>query len=145
MFKKLLSTALVGIMVMAMGTTAFASEPTNTKQFAIVDKATLSDGFSRASWGEGTLHCSDPLFSDPEGYAVTSTYSGSAYKISAKISVKDSNQSTYSSETATETNSASAESGSIQSKTAKCTFSGTHKVQDTSSSGWQSASTSKTY
>lgn len=145
MFKKLLSTALVGIMVMGMSTTTFAAEPTNAKQFEIVDKAIIFDGVTRASWGEGSLHCSDPLFSDPEGYAVTSTYAGTAYKISAKISVKDGNQSTYSSETSTNTNSESVESASLQSKTAKCTFTGTHKIQDSSSSGWKSTTTSKTY
>lgn len=145
MFKKFCALALAGTMIMGLSTTSFAAEPINNEHFEIVAVENLTDGVTRASWGTGSLYCSDPLFSNPQGYAKTSTYAGTAYKIAASISVKDSNNDTYSSETTTNTNSESAESATITSKTKKCTFTGNHKVKDTSSSGWQYATTSKTY
>ena len=42
-------------------------------------------------------------------------------------------------------NTSSVQSSTLTAKTEKCTFTGKHSLQDTSSSGWQTATTSKTY
>ena len=105
----------------------------------------LSDGVSKASWGQGELYCSKPLFSKPQGYAKTVTFAGTAYKVSAQVSVKDSNGDTYSSAVNTEIYASEAESATLTSKTSKCTFTGYHRMQDTSTSGWQASTTTKSY
>lgn len=110
-----------------------------------VATALLSDGITRASWGEGELICKNSLLGKPQGYAKTSTFAGTAYKLTAKVIIVDNNGGIDSSATKTETNSSSAISATLVSKTASCEFLGKHEIQDTKSSGWQFADTSVTY
>ena len=118
-------------------------------KFALIDEAFLAyENTQGVSLGYGQLYCSTPeegLNSNPNGYALTSTYSGTAYKISAMVSVVDSSGAYYTSGVNTNTNSNSAISEIVSSKMLNCTFSGQHDIQETSTAGWQHGQTSKQY
>lgn len=148
MKKNLIAGIMCAFMLTVATVPVSAAESTvepSREDFRVVSVTMLTDGISKASWGTGKLHCTDPLFSKPQGYATTETFAGTAYKVSVQIAVKDENYDFYSSSVQTETNASKAESATITSKTSKCEFTGFHWMQDTESSGWQSAMTSASY
>lgn len=118
-FKKLLASSLL------CGLCIFSSIPVHASEVEGPDtgiqrtEAALTDGVTRASWGTGTLIHENPLGRKPWAYAKTSTYAGNASSVT---------------------------SGTIIARTESgVKFNGEHRLQDTSSSGWQSASTSASY
>lgn len=132
-------------MVVASAVLVYAADLAPVDDFEVVSKAVLSDGVSRVSWGEGALVCSDPLFANPQGYAKTYTYAGTAYRIGASVSVTDSDGNTYSSAETLELGASEAISATIVSKISKCTFTGYHRIKDKSDSNWQSGTSTVSY
>lgn len=153
--KKLLCFALTGILTMSMGVTCFAAQKNTTNGnpdevtieraadeiYPAVDTKSITDGYSRASWGEGVLHCTDPLFDTPSGYAETKTYSGSAYYMYAQLQLIDADSISYLSGKQEAYYTNSVVSATLKSKTEACSFHGSHGIQDTSTSSTQTAHT----
>lgn len=83
----------------------------------------------RASYGEGILHCQDPLFSKPSGYAETKTYSGVAYCLTAQVQLIDADSITYLSDNATVNNASTVSSATLLSPTKMCSFHGNHSIK----------------
>lgn len=144
-FKKLLASSLL------CGLCIFSSIPVHASEVEGPDtgiqrtEAALTDGVTRASWGTGTLIHENPLGRKPWAYAKTSTYAGNAYSIKARTKVTSGGYTDYTSG-ATKSNASSVTSGTIIARTESgVKFNGEHRLQDTSSSGWQSASTSASY
>lgn len=155
---RLISFAITGIMVISMGSNCFAAQKEietgnskeitiekNDEEYSVVDEQAVSDGYSRASWGQGYLHCSNPVFSNPSGYAETKTYSGTAYSMYTRLQLIDSDSISYLTAKAELKNASSVNSATLLSPTKKCSFHGSHGIQDTSSSGWQTANTQQYY
>lgn len=80
MKKNLIAGIMCAFMMTVSATPVYAAEPAATDNFEVASVVMLSDGVSRASWGQGELYCSKPLFSKPQGYAKTVTFAGTAYK-----------------------------------------------------------------
>lgn len=116
--------------------------------FELVDFAQTENAgrsTTEESWGWGNLYGTNPLFSKPEAYAVTTVKEGSAYKVSAQISVTNSDGTVESLTEVVNENAASATSGTIVAKTSSCKFAGVHRIQNLKGGGWQRAETSKSY
>lgn len=152
MFKKVLSTVIAATMMFSMGSVCYAAEPLNNDDlmdqeivYEIADVEEITDGRARASWGQGVLHSSDPVGANPSAYAETKTYSGTAYCMYAKTGLVDANGVSYNTEKQTAYNISTVSSATLLSPTASCDFIGYHGIQDTSSSGWQTATTGKSY
>lgn len=139
---------VLAIMIFMMPQKIFAAE-VNNSVYKLVDVVTLNNaGNSRAteeSWGYGNLYGENTLFSKPTAYAVTTVKNGSAYKVSAQISVTNSDNTVDSLVKTENKNAVSATSGTIVSKTSSCKFEGYHRIQMNQGGGWQSAETSKSY
>lgn len=104
-----------------------------------------SGSSTRASWGYGTITSSNPLIGCPKAKANTYTYSGNAYMLWARIDVIDSDSISTLGPEAIDYNRDNVSTLYIVSNTEKCFFIGNHKIQDTSSSGTQTATTNKSY
>lgn len=153
--KKVLCLLLAGLMFVSIPTSVFAAEKSteavNTqldedKQSDLVIVETeISDEKSRASWGKGQLYSENPLLGRPWAYGVTVTYSGTAYKLYAQMVCIDDESLLTKTEKKYESNSSSATSARITSATEDCSFTGYHGLQDTSTSGWQTCETYKSY
>lgn len=124
----------------------FAAEPVEEVEGSIQQTvATAGDGLTRASWGYGTLTHANPIGRKPWAYATSSTYAGTCYRIMARTKVISGGETDYTSWT-TKSNESSATSATIVARTeSNVTFYGEHRFRDTSSSGWQSATTSASY
>ena len=153
--KKILCLLLAGLMFVSVPTSAFAAEKSleevsvqlnedKQSDLVIVEKE-LSDNKSRASWGKGQLYSENPLLGHPWAYGVTVTYSGTAYKLYAQTVCIDDESLLTKTEKAYASNSESATSARITSATEGCSFTGYHGLQDTSTSGWQTCETYKSY
>lgn len=148
--KKAFSILVAILLATSMATTAFAVNTLSQPRFGfyLVDSETaqsISKGPSASpSWGQGNLYASKPALSNAQAYAVTTYNDGEAYRVSAKVSVKNKDGTTDSLEETIEKNAPSATTGTITSKSSTGTFSGAHRIQKSSSSGWQSCSTSWT-
>ena len=138
--------AFAALLTVGTSGTAFAAEiiPT-TETLPVVDRQMISDGKTRASWGEGILHATNPISGNPYAYAETKSCSGTAYKLTAQTVVIDADSLSYYTPVATAYNASSVKSDTIVSKTKKTFFIGNHTVQKTSSSGVQSCTTSGDY
>lgn len=144
-------------MVVLAGTNCYAAEIEKSEvtakdvtinresEYPIVDTVAINDGKMRASWGQGILHCQNPLLSKPSGYAETKTYSGTAYYMTAQVQLIDGDSITYLSDTAKLYNVSTVSSATLLSPTNVCSFHGIHTIKDTSSSSVQSANTSKSF
>lgn len=146
MKKKLFMLTFAAILVVGTSGKTFAAEiiPT-TETLPVVDQQTTSDGYARASWGQGLLHVTNPISGNPYAYAETKTYAGTAYKLTAQTVVIDSDSITDYTPVKTAYNASSVKSDTIISRTKKTFFIGKHTIQDTSSSGVQSCTTSGDY
>lgn len=139
---------LVAISVILFSVTINVKAAESIRNFEVVDSAQTEDSARNSteeSWGWGNLYGTDPAFSKPEAYAVTSVKEGSAYKVSAQISVTNSDNTVESLEAVENENAASATTGTIVAKTNSCTFAGVHRIQRIKGGGWQRAETSKSY
>lgn len=96
-------------------------------------------GAERASWGEVVL-----TSSKKSAYAKMKTYAGTAYKLTAKVSGKDGEGSIPSSNNSA-SNAASTTTGTIFRRSGSVEWTGSGTIQDTNSSGTQSATISKYY
>lgn len=157
--KRFLCLVVSGIMTLSMGSVCMAAEKDviydNVEEVIIdrpadeiypaVDEKMATDGYSRASWGKGILHASNPLGDKPRAYAETQTYSGTAYCMYAQTGLIDDDGISYLTDKQTSYNISSITSATLLSPTEKCDFIGYHGLQDTSSSGWQSCETYKNY
>jgi len=148
MKKKFMKTLLCSLMLFATvisPTHAAASEADTTEiRYEVADLTTLSGGLTRAPEILGALFRINSLSGNPKAFAYTQTGT-EVYKIYASVSCTDEKSNTYTSTPAEQTNSSSVISGTIESQTSSCTFIGTHKVQETSSSGWLTCTTSTSY
>lgn len=145
----------MGMIVLA-GTNCYAAEIEKSEvtakditisreaEYPIVDRVGINDGKMRASYGEGILHCQDPLFSKPSGYAETKTYSGVAYCLTAQVQLIDADSITYLSDNATVNNASTVSSATLLSPTKMCSFHGNHSIKNTTNSSVQYANTSIT-
>ncbi len=107
--------------------------------------ALATDGKTRASWGQGALTHANPLGRKPWAYAKSTTFAGTCHTIKAKTTVKSGGY-TDSTSWATRSNSASATSSTIISRTeSSANFTGNHEFRDSANSGWQHAATSAKY
>lgn len=154
--KRFLCLVAAGIMTISMGSVCMAAEEDvvygneeeviiehrTDEAYTVVDRKMMTDGYSRASWGEGLLHVSTPLMSNPSGYAETRTYSGTAYYLYARTILIDDDSIHYDTEKGVYSESTVC-TAELLSPTKKCEFSGEHKIRDTSSSGWQECRTYK--
>ena len=139
---------LVVISIILFSVTINVNAAESIRNFDLVDSMQTEDlarGSTEESWGWGNLYGTNPVFSKPEAYAVTSVKEGSAYKVSAQISVTNSDNTVESLEAVENENAASATSGTIVAKTSSCTFAGVHRIQRIQGGGWQRAETSKSY
>ena len=128
---------LVVISIILFSVTINVNAAESIRNFELVDSMQTEDlarGSTEESWGWGNLYGTNPVFSKPEAYAVTSVKEGSAYKVSAQISVTNSDNTVE-----------SLEAGTIVAKTSSCTFAGVHRIQRIQGGGWQRAETSKSY
>ncbi len=149
--KKLFSLAMALLIGTSFSVVASAAAPEEKPKpgFSLVDVESVGSigtqaSGSNESWGQGNLYASKPLFSNAQAYAVTTYNDGEAYKIGAKVSVKNKDDTTDSLEETLKSKAPSATSGTITSKSSTGTFYGAHRIQKTSSSGWQSCSTNWT-
>ena len=143
MKKKLLMCLLCGCMCITPFTTHAATNEVEAPVEQTVETAT--DGVSRASWGKGTLTHANPLGRKPWAYAKSETYAGTCYTIKARTKVVSGGYTDYTS-WATKNNASSVTSATIVARTEdNVKFTGEHRFQDTSTSGWQSATTTKSY
>lgn len=144
-FKKLLASSLLCGLCMFSSIPVFAAESEGPDTGIQQTEAALTDGVTRVSWGKGILTHENPLGRKPWAYATTKTHAGKAYSIKARTKVKSGGYTDYTS-WATKSNSSSVTSATIISRTeSNVKFNGEHRLQDTSSSGWQSANTSASY
>lgn len=157
--KRFLCFVVSGIMTLSIGSVCMAAEKDviygNVEKviidrpadeiYPVVDEKMVTDGYSRASWGKGILHASNPLGAKPRAYAETQTYSGTAYCMYAQTGMVDDNDISFLTEKQKSYNISSITSATLLSSTEKCKFMGYHGLQDTSSSGWQSCETYKSY
>lgn len=85
------------------------------------------------------------MLSHPKAKANTYTYSGTAYRMWARIDVIDADSISTLGPEKTGYNVSSVSTSYLESDTEECFFIGNHEIQDTSSSGVQTATTSKSY
>ncbi len=110
--------------------------------YYVADRKMTTDGFSRASWGEGVMHVSGVGGENPYGHAETRTYSGTAYYLYARTVLIDDDSVHYDTEKSVYSAS-TVSTGDLRSSTKKCEFKGDHKIQDKSNSGMQTCNTYK--
>lgn len=132
--KKIVSLVAVSMM-MVMGTTnVFAAEDTKfiEGEFVLADSAVIY-GNARAvdmTLGEAELYVAVYNNANPKANAVTRTYNGKKYDLSARVGCIDMLDNSSSSGTATAKNATSVRSGLLTSPTIGCTFVGEHKIVD---------------
>ena len=151
--KKIIGSTLAGVMLLSMSTVCFAAEsdvdtlstePTDERIYVISDESlTTNKGAREPSWGKGTLYTSNPLFSKPSGYAETTTYAGTAYSMYALLQLIDADGISYLSDKPYAYNTTSVRTSTLLSPTSRCSFHGSHGIQATSTSGWQTTHTQK--
>ena len=143
--KKLFIIPLLCASLFFGSTSAFAAEPIEVEGPVRLTVAAAGDGRTRASWGQGKLTHANPLGRKPWAYATSSTYSGTCFKIKARTKVISDGQTDYTS-WAVKENASSVTSATMIARTEEnVTFNGLHEFKDTSSSGWQYATTSASY
>lgn len=147
---KFLSLLLAGCMLFSIPGGVQAQENTESEtivweESVPVPTSSESGGSARASWGYGNITSSNPLTGCPRAKANTYTYSGTAYMLWARIDVIDDNSISTLGPQKTGYNVSSVTTSQIISDTEKCFFIGNHKIQDTSSSGVQTATSNKSY
>lgn len=134
--KKMLALLLTSATVLTVSAPAFAFDEA-PKNYEVTVAA--SAGKERASWGEVVL-----TSNKSEAYSTTKTFSGKAYKLTAKVVGTDGKGSIPAS-TNSATNSSSTTTGVIKKRSGSVKWTGSGTIQDTKSSGVQSASVSKSY
>ena len=143
--KKILITSVLALSIFSsLGTTAFAQSTNNTDSVDVITN-NLTDGISKASWGEGILTSKNPWGGKPWGYATTKTFAGNAHTLEAQTFVNNNGISTDSTANAIKNNTNSVQSSTLTAKTESCTFRSKHWLKDTSTSGWQSAENERSY
>lgn len=143
--KKLFVIPFLCVSLFLGSITAFAAEPVEVEGPVQQTVQAAGDGVTRASWGYGTLTHANPVGRKPWAYATSSTYAGTCYTIKARTKVVSGGETDYTS-WATKNNASSATSATIVARTeSNVTFNGEHQFRDTSSSGWQYATTSASY
>lgn len=157
--KKVISLALLCVMVFSFNVVGFAKEPVistgnadsitidraENEIYEIVDRQTTTYKGARLSWGEGILHADNPLTGKPRAYAETKTFSGTANSMYAQVGLVDGDGISYTSSKQTAEKVSSVTSATLLSPTEKCDFIGYHGIQDTETSGWQVATTSRSF
>jgi hypothetical protein len=143
--KKLLATSLLCGLCAFSTLPVHAAEPEGPYTGIHKEVSTLSDGKTRVSWGEGELVHANPVGRKPWAYAKTYTFAGNAHSIKARTKCKSNGQTDYTS-WAEKSNASSVSSATLVARTeSDVKFNGEHKIQDTSTSGWQTATTSVSY
>lgn len=151
--KRLLSLLMTGFLFLNVAGEVHAQENVENKETETVvweetaPAPTMStDGISpRASWGYGNITSSKPLGGYPKAKANTYTYSGTAYRMSARIDVINSDSVSTIGPEKTGYNVSSVSTNYLVSDTKKCFFIGHHEIQDTKSSSTQTATSEKSY
>lgn len=149
-FSKLTSVALAATIVgggFSINASASELEANNLDAdgFSSISSFTSGDSTKAASWGKGTLHYKDFPGSYPQAYSITETHAGNVYRITSQVASSNNGLGTTTSTKGDKYNTNIVQCGGLVSKTEKTTFTSTHGLQDTSTSGWQYASNEKVY
>lgn len=147
--KKLLTTILASALIFCIAPNVHAEELSPEEEWEYTTPLPTFNYSREASWGKGQIKSSNPVTGYPKACAITSTYSGSAYKIWAEIDVvekyDDGSTLSVTGPESTSFNSSSVTTNYLTSRTKKCKFIGHHKIWSTSSSGYQAVDTVKDY
>lgn len=143
--QKLFALPLLCGSILLSSTSVFASETAEVESPVQQTFSISSDGISRASWGRGILTHANPLGRKPWAYATSKTFAGKCYTLKARTKVQSGGKTDYTS-WATKNNASSVTSATIIARTENgVKFTGNHEFRDTATSGWQYATTNKSY
>ncbi len=156
--RKLLSLITAMTMLVLMGNVCFAAEENqeygdtcgviidqSKESYEVVDAKPVTDGHTKASWGQGIIHGSNPVFSHPSAYAETQTFAGTAHCMRVQLGLIDNDGNSYLTDEVEANDVSSVSSATLLSPTEKCEFMGYHGIQDIDGSEWQTCSTYKKY
>lgn len=131
--RKTLSFIVMLALVFALSVPAFAQEVSTASTSG-------SDNIGiKASWGKVTLTSTKSY-----AYSTTSTYAGKAYRLTARVSGTDKLGSIPASSNSA-SNAKSTTTGKIFQRSGKVTWKGYGTIQDTKTSGTQSATVTRSY
>lgn len=147
--KRYVSMLLIGCMLWGITGSVYAKEINGNEEVWEETQpvpTTSKDGISaKASWGYGTISATNPLTGHPKAKANTYTYAGTAYMLWARIDVIDSESISTLGPEKTGYNVSEVSTSYLVSDTENCSFIGNHRIQDTASSGQQTATTYKDF